>query len=71
MRYHKVTEISVPDVLCILDSAWVSLNPSPVMNLFDKWFDIRRMTDGEVKSFTHDFIREIAGEIRAGIVRPH
>lgn len=38
MRYHKVTEISSPDAISILDSAWVSLNPYPVMNLFDKWF---------------------------------
>ena len=71
MRYHKVTAISAPDVACILDSAWVSLNPSPVMNLFDRWFDIRRMTEGEVEDFAHDFMRNAAGEIQAGILRPH
>lgn len=71
MRYHKVTSISSRDAICILDSAWLSLNQSPVVNLFDRWFDIRRMTDGEVKNFTDDFMREIAGAIRAGIIKPH
>ena len=71
MRYHKVTPISGPDVVCILDSAWVSLNSSPVMNIFDRWFDTRRMTKVEVDNFAQDFMREAAGEIKAGIVRPH
>ena len=71
MRYHKVTAILAPDVACILDSAWVSLNPYPVMNIFDRWFDTRRMTKGEVDDFTQDFMRNVAGEIKAGIVRPH
>ena len=70
MRYHKVTPISAPDVVCILDSAWVSLNASPVTNIFDRWFDTRRMTTGEVDDFTQDFMRKAAGEIKAGIVRP-
>ena len=70
MRYHKATSIS-PDAVCILDSAWLSLNPSPVMKLFDRWFDIRRMTDSEVKKFTDDFMREIVGVINAGIINPH
>jgi hypothetical protein len=47
MRYHKVTRISSPDAICILDSSWLSLNSAPVMKLFDEWFDIRRMTDSE------------------------
>ena len=71
MRYHKVTAILARDVACILDSAWVSLNPSPVINIFDRWFDTRRMTKGEVDDFAQDFMREAAGEIKAGIVRPH
>ena len=71
MRYHKVTAILAPDVACILDSAWVSLNPSPVMNIFDRWFDTRRMTKAEVDAFTYDFMRDTAAELRAGIVKPH
>jgi hypothetical protein len=71
MRYHKVIAISEPDVACILRSPWVSLNPSPVMNLFDRWFDIRRMTENEVREFANDFMRSAAGEIRAGIAKPH
>ena len=71
MRYHKVTAISAPEVACILESDWVSLNPSPVMNLFDRWFDIRHMTESEVRNFTYDFARKAAGEIEAGILRPH
>ena len=52
MRYHEATEISAPAGACILDSAWISLNPRPVMNLFDRWFGIRRMTNAEVHNFT-------------------
>ena len=71
MRYHKATAIAAPDVACILDSAWVSLNSSPVINIFGRWFDIRRMTDREVRDFTNDFMPNTACELRAGIVRPH
>ena len=71
MRYHKVTRISSPDAICILDSAWLSLNSAPVLKLFDEWFDIRRMTDGEVRNFTDDFMREIADAVHAGISNPH
>jgi hypothetical protein len=71
MRYHKTTHISGPEAADILASAWVSLNPFPVMNIFDRWFDIRRMTEGEVRNFSHDFMRNAAGEIRAGILKPH
>jgi hypothetical protein len=71
MRYHKVSAISSPEATCILASAWLSLNPYPVVNLYDKWFDIRRMTVSEVKHFTDDFMREIAAAIHAGIITPH
>jgi hypothetical protein len=71
MRYHKVTHISSPEAICILDSAWLSLNASPVMCPFGRWFDIRRMTVGEVKEFSDDFMREISDEIHAGLIRPH
>jgi hypothetical protein len=71
MRFHKVTAITSPAACSILDSAWVSLNANPVMNLFDAWFDIRRMTDKEVDSFTRDWMRSMAAEVRAGIVKPH
>ena len=71
MRYHKVTPISSPDAICIVDSDRLSLNPSPVMSIFDRWFDIRRMTDSEVKDFTDDFMREIADAVHAGIINPH
>jgi hypothetical protein len=71
MRYHNVTTISPPEAARILDSAWLSCNPAPVMNLFDRWFDIRRMTSDEVRIFTDDFMREIASAVRAGVINPH
>ena len=71
MRFHNATRISSPEAARILDSAWLSLNASPVISLFDRWFDIRRMTVGEVECFTDDFMREVAGQIHAGINRPH
>ena len=71
MRYHKVIPISSPDAICILDSAWVSRNAAPVMKFFDEWFDIRHMTDSEVRNFTDDPMREIADAVRAGIINPH
>jgi hypothetical protein len=71
MLANALPQISSPEALCILNSTWLSLNSSPVMNLFDRWFDIRRMTAGEVKDFTGDFMREMAGEIHAGVTKPH
>ena len=71
MRYHKATEISAMDGVRILDAVWSSQNPYPIMCLYEHWFDIRRMTDREVIDFRSDFMRRAAGEIRAGIARPH
>ena len=71
MRYHKVTTITSPEAICILDSNWLSLNSAPVIKLFDEWFDIRRMTDSEVRNFTDDLMREIADAVRAGTTKPH
>ena len=71
MRYHKATAISAPVVTYILESAWVSLNPSPVINLFDRWFDTRQMTEPEVRDFTVDFVRKAVEAIRAGLLKPH
>ena len=71
MRYHKVTPISSPEAFGILHSAWVSLNPHPVMNLFDEWYDIRRMSVSEVNGFTDDWMRNMAAELKAGRVTPH
>jgi hypothetical protein len=71
MRYHKVTAISSPEASFILATAWVSLNPFPVMSVFDRWFDIRRMTASEVGSFTEDWLRKVAADTAAGRVKPH
>jgi hypothetical protein len=71
MRYHKVTAISSPEASFILATAWVSLNPFPVMSVFDRWFDIRRMTAGEVSSFAEDWMREAAANVAAGRLKPH
>jgi hypothetical protein len=71
MRYHKVSAISSSEATCILAGAWLSLNPHAVVNLFDEWFDIRRMTANEVNHFTDDFMRVISGAIQAGIITPH
>ena len=71
MRYHKATAITHSQVDTILGSAWTSLNSVPVLNLFDRWFDVRRMTASEVQKFSNDWVRAIAAEIKAGIVRPH
>jgi uncharacterized oligopeptide transporter (OPT) family protein len=71
MRYHKATAISQSQVDMILGSAWTSLNSVPVLNLFDRWFDVRRMTSSEMQKFTNDWVRAIAAEIKAGIVTPH
>lgn len=71
MRYHKVSSITQPEASHIIDSGWVSLNAYPVMTLFDRWFDIRRMTDDEVVRFTDDWMRAMAAELRAGRVKPH
>ena len=71
MRYHKATEISSSHANAILESAWTSQNALPVMNLFDAWFDIRLMTDNEVESFTRDWMRNMAAEIKSGRSKPH
>lgn len=71
MRYYKVISISSLDADVILQGDWVSLNPHPVIYFFDRWFDIRQMTSGEVESFTNDCMRTVVAEIRAGTVKPH
>ena len=71
MRYCTAMSISNLDADYILHSDWVSLNPHPVINLFDRRFDIRQMTYSEVESFANDCMRTAIAEIAAGSVKPH
>jgi hypothetical protein len=71
MRYYKAISISNLDADYILQSDWTSLNSYPVISLFDRWFDVRQMTSGEVESFTNDCMRTVVAEIAAGRVTPH
>jgi hypothetical protein len=66
MRFHKATQITRVEADFIIETAQESLNDLLVLNHFDDWFDVRRMTENEVRSFLDDLMRADLADIEAG-----
>jgi hypothetical protein len=61
MRYHKAVEITKPEADSIIATADASLCDTVVISHFDRWYDVRQMTRGELDAFVADLARaEIA-----------
>ena len=57
MRYYKAVEITKPEAHSIIATADASLCDIVVISHFDRWYDVRQMTRGELEAFVADLAR--------------
>ena len=71
MRFHKAIAVNEPEARYIIDHKTSSLNECVVIEHFGEWFDVRRMTEEEVRVFLEDLNRARGDEVTAGLNTPH
>ncbi len=71
MRYHKAVAISRPEADYIIRNSNHSLNECVVVECFEAWYDVRRLTENELSAFVEALHREHLAEIASGSITPH
>ncbi len=71
MRYHKAVLITRPEAEYIIRSPSVSLNTCAVVESFDVWYDVRRMTEAEMEDFVASLHRDHLAGVASGRLTPH
>jgi hypothetical protein len=71
MRYFKVTEITRPEADYIRLTSDEPLSNILVISLGTRWYDVRRLTEKELRGFVDQLIRQELELIRAGCDTPH
>jgi hypothetical protein len=71
MRYHKATSINKPEAQSLLKRATASRTQCVVVEVFGKWYDVRRMTGNELSDFVEHLHRTRIEEVAAGLLAPH
>jgi hypothetical protein len=71
MRYHKAVLITRPEAEYIIRNSTTSLNTCLVVESFDEWYDVRRMTETELDDFVASLHRDHLSGIAAGRITPH
>ena len=57
MRYHKAIEISKAEADLSIATAEETITGTVVISQAEKWYDVRAMTDDELKAFIADLER--------------
>ena len=71
MRYLQATEISRPEADHIRRTADDSVAKIVVISIGTRWFDVRRLTERELRGFVDQLMRGELALIRAGRDTPH
>ena len=71
MRYHNAIAITRPEADFIIENPTSSLNDCVVVECFDSWYDVRRMTESELSAFVEALHREHLADIASGSITPH
>jgi hypothetical protein len=71
MRYFEATEITRPEADHIRLTADDSVSKIVVISLGTRWFDVRRLTEQELRGFVDQLVRGELELIRAGRDTPH
>ena len=71
MQYHKATLITRPEAEFIIKNPTSSLNECVVVECFELWYDVRRMTESELTDFLDTLQRAHLADITAGSITPH
>lgn len=71
MQFHKATLITRPEADFIIRNPTSSLNECVVVECYELWYDVRRMTEGELGDFLEALHRDHLADIAAGSITPH
>jgi hypothetical protein len=71
MRYFNAAEITRPEADHIRLTCEESLSSIVVISLGSKWYDVRRLTEKELRNFVDQMLRQELELIRAGCDTPH
>jgi hypothetical protein len=71
MRYHKAILITRPEADYIIHNPTSSLNDCVVVECFEAWYDVRRMTESELSDFVDTLHRERLADISSGLLTPN
>ena len=71
MRYFNATEVTRPEADYIRRTSDESLSNTVVISLSARWYDVRRLTERELRDFVEQLLREELELIRAGCEIPH
>lgn len=71
MRYHKAIAISKPEADFLIDGPTPSVGECVVVEIFGRWYDVRRMTERELNAFIDDLQRSYIADVTAGFLDPH
>jgi hypothetical protein len=71
MRYFSATEITLAEADHIRRTCEESLSSVVVISLGSKWYDVRRLTEKELRYFVDQLLRQELELIRAGGDTPH
>jgi hypothetical protein len=71
MRYFAATDITRPEADHIRLTSDESHSNILVISLGTRWYDVRRLTEKELRDFVDQLMREELEVIRAGCDTPH
>jgi hypothetical protein len=63
--------ITEPEARYIISHTTDSTNSWVVVQHFDQWYDVRKMTEREVSDLIDDLDRARSAELAAGLINPH
>jgi hypothetical protein len=71
MRYHKAIRVTRPEADFIIRNPTSSLNDCVVVECFESWYDVRRMTESELSDFVDALHCERLADISSGLLTPN
>jgi hypothetical protein len=71
MRYHKAKPVTDVEARYIIEHSTDSQSDWVAVEYFGRWFDVRKMTSGELDDFIEDLDLERNAELAAGLLAPH
>jgi len=71
MRYFNAIEITRPEAQHIRLTSGESLSTTVVISFGSRWFDVRRLTERELRKFVEQLLRDEVAGILAGCDAPH
>ncbi len=71
MRYFAAGEVTRPEADYIRRTSDESPSDTVVISLNEKWYDVRLLTERELRDFVEQLLRQEMALLRAGCDTPH